>query len=556
MSGPLLAFAAIALVMIVVHMTRPPHERREISSARFFDRLPPAREKRSRMKWSKPTDSPPFFLRMAILALLVSALLATGWRAPTPDEASAARVWVLIDTSSGMTTNTGSGSLWNLAHQRLVELANLIDSGDSNQEWSGRLSSFDMERRDHLADGSIDDILNAVDTLKPRALGTALDLVQATHREARRLMDRNPTEGFSHMLVLSDQPAPDWVAEAEAPVVVWLDVSVPVPNAGIHRIDTRRDALSGEIGSISVELRAQGPSVPSTLVVEGNRGSSRHDLTFAQGVARHRIDRPGAGRYRLTLEPNDAYLQDNRAEIEISPNRIPRLDWRLKDRTWAAILGAPATTPTDRNQRPPTDMVVQAVTATSDAEIDPNTPRLMIGNGYKKGNSLVYDFREDHPLLANLNLDAAETMAVVPTPLPDGFTPVLRDTDGNTWLAWRASPPAAFVAGLPQGQDTLRRFSTTAFFNAVHQLMGHRADVPLYTLTSPRHPEPEGTRLALHPGEGESYVPPHSIGHLEDLLRGTSRGETRAIWPWLLAAASLLFFLERVLLLIGGPAWR
>ena len=110
----------------------------------------------------------------------------------------------------------------------------------------------------------------------------------------------------------------------------------------------------------------------------------------------------------------------------------------------------------------------------------------------------IRDFYEASPILADLNLDVVESLGIPGAPLEDGFDPVLRSEDGRIWLAHREEPLAAYVPGLPTGgTDNRGGFSATVFFNAIKWLLGTRTPTPLYTLTSPAYPEPEGARSTL-----------------------------------------------------------
>jgi hypothetical protein len=133
---------------------------------------------------------------------------------------------------------------------------------------------------------------------------------------------------------------------------------------------------------------------------------------------------------------------------------------------------------------------------------------------------------------------------------------VLTGRDGAVWIAERPSPLAVYVPGLPiDGDDNLSRFSSTVFFNAARSVLQRRPLPPLFTLTSPESPEPSGSLIALHPGEGNTGRAPRSVGAFDPQARQHQPVERRrAVWPWLVAAAALTFLVERGLALVRGAS--
>ena len=181
-------------------------------------------------------------------------------------------------------------------------------------------------------------------------------------------------------------------------------------------------------------------------------------------------------------------------------------------------------------------------------------PTIIIGSGYTRTGakntepSVIRDFMEASPLLADVNLDAVETLKLGGIELPENFQPVLRGMDGKVWLAQAETPLRAFVPGLPTGtDDVIGRFSATVFFNAVRWLLQKRDLPALYTLTSPLEPTPAANRLALHKDEGNTQRVPRSSGKLENLKPITGKGAGIPLWPILVLAAVVLFLIERAL---------
>ena len=138
--------------------------------------------------------------------------------------------------------------------------------------------------------------------------------------------------------------------------------------------------------------------------------------------------------------------------------------------------------------------------------------------------------------------------------LPPGFNPVLTGPESAVWIAQRAAPVAAFVPGLPaDGDDSVSRFASTVFLNAARWVLERRPRPALFTLTSPQQPQPSGTRIALHPGEGHTGRTPRSVGAFDPRAPRQVQTERRlALWPWLVGAAALVFLTERGLALLRG----
>ncbi len=190
---------------------------------------------------------------------------------------------------------------------------------------------------------------------------------------------------------------------------------------------------------------------------------------------------------------------------------------------------------------------------------DERTPALVIGPGYDQtaNTAEIRWFEDGSPLLSDVNFDVLETLTLPELELPRGFAPVLTGIDGRVHVAIRNDPPAAYIPGLPVNTDTAPgRFSTTVFYNAVRHLLRERPLPPLYTLTSPAHPSPQGNRLALHPDEGDTAIPPVSSGRLFPIRPGLKATGKKLLWPLLVMVSVFIFSLERVLACYGGNRWR
>lgn len=412
-----------------------------------------------------------------------------------------------------------------------------------------RLSAFDMERRDVLVSREAGSIRRAVGDLGPRTLGTDLELVRGI---LALLNDQADTQCLvTHIVVVSDLPAPDWVSRQEAVQIIWRDIGKKVYNIGFTGIQPSRNPLTGLVRQLGVEVTAYGaPPADAVIDVTGPDGRSvmNQVLTWQDDKTwSGRFSPEIPGRYRMRVSPGGAYLYDDVIVIDVGDEQKIRVDWRLPDRRLFRQLGWVE------------DKVAPHFIVTSQLPVECKGSTFVVGGGYgekRKGEYDIRDFIEGSPLIADVNFDAVESLELSGIELPDGFSPVLRGTDGRVWLALRDDPvcPCVYVPGLPTGtDDVLGRFSATVFFNGLRWLLRERTLPPLYTLTRPGALEPEGSRLVLHRDEGNTYREEYSSGSIDNVEAVVGRWGKEPVWPIPLMLAVLLFFLERVLAAYGRP---
>jgi hypothetical protein len=331
---------------------------------------------------------------------------------------------------------------------------------------------------------------------------------------------------------------------------VWIDVSQQAPNAGIVDLVDDRDRVSGKVQRLRIVVGTFGgmktPNV--TLDVRSPDGTVRTQPVQAWDGPTGSVDVIPSlpGRYTFHVNPGGAYRYDDDAAIDVPPSGPVRVDWRVARREWLARLGWTE----DRDS--PDLRVLPSI------EMLDSRPAIVLGSGYapRTGTAQpVTTFLETSPLVTGLNLDVAERSGMKGAPsLPPGFNAVLSGPESAVWIAERAAPVAAFVPGLPlDGDDNVARFSSTVFLNAARWILERRPRPALFTLTSPEQPEPSGTRLALHPGEGNTGRTPRSAGAFDPRVpRGRQAERRLALWPWLVGAAALVFLTERGLALVRG----
>jgi hypothetical protein len=525
-------------------MTYPRFLRRRLSAARFFRGLPPPKKGQSRLRWGKVKLTPPFFIQLLILLSLLAALLLLE-KALSGDETRGLGVWFIVDTSASMSTKQAGET-------RMQAVSNQVDSALSRAQNAAkgkdlcfRLSALDLERRDIVEQGDALAIRQALNQLEPRPLGTDLSILHRLIRSLNKPIDGENQCRVSHLVVITDFPAPHWLSESEGIRVVWRDIAAPADNIGLTRIDTVRNPLSGFISEIRVEVTTYGiPPAGARIVVTGPGGDSIKNQPLAW--EQNRFWRGSfvpfmPGEYKLQVTNGGAYTYDDTAEIRIGGGQQVRVDWQVRDRRLLRQLGW-----SQDNAAPQL-----RVTSRIDSFSDSTVPTLIIGNGYKGTRQTpveIRDFFETSPLLEDVNLDVVETLNLPGLLLMEGFKSVLRGKNGHVWLAQADNPARAMVPGLPTGgDDVLGRFSATVFFNAVRWLLQKRETSPLYTLTSPQAIEPDINRLALHKDEGNTRRVNRSSGRLSDLKPIAGKGKAKPIWPILVMAAALLFLIERLI---------
>lgn len=536
------------VILVILYMTYPRFLRRRLSSARFFNHLPPPKKGQSRLRWGTIKFTPPFFLQLLMLVSLLAALLLLE-KAFSAQEAKGLGVWIVVDTSASMSTRQNYETRMEQAIRSVDQAISRAQRAAKDKDLCFRLSALDLERRDLITRGDALAVRQAAATLKSRPLGTDLGNL---HRLIRSF-DNPSLEGdicrVSHLVVITDMPAPHWLAESRDVRIVWQDIGQPVENTGLTDIRAIRNPLSGRILEIRLEVTAYGvPPTSARIIISEPGGNIIKDEPLAwqqnrfwRGV----FTPPRPGNYIIKVSPGGAYKYDDLAEIQISKGQDVRVDWQLRDRSLFNQLGW-----TQENVNPQLRVTPASSTTTG------NIPTIIVGNSYLKLREKqmeIRDFLETSPLLEDINLDAVETIkfSAISLPLPAGFQPVLRGMTGDVWLAQSFDPAGAILPCLPTGgSDVIGRFSTTIFFNAVRWLLQKRVVMPLYTLTSPQTPEPGVNRLVLHKDEGNTQSPNRSSGKLSDLKPAAGKGKATPIWPILLMAAALLFLIERLLALL------
>jgi hypothetical protein len=538
--------------LVALYLINPPIRRLDLSAARFFEQLQePPRPRPLRVDPRRLVSTPLFWLQLLALLLLLAAALA--WRSALAAELGPRRIGLLlaIDTSASMRALQGGSPRLRIAQLQAVEALSRSQAAAQGGAWCARIAGFDLEWRELGVFRDPAAAAAALAALDARALGGDLELVrEAAQLSAGEGQECQPT----HVVVVTDQPVPAWQAESSPPLI-WLDIAEVVANVGFTAITPVRNALTGAVDAVGFQVGAFGPPPAVSRVTISGPGGFGLELEHSWGetvVWEYQFAPQAPGVYTLSLGPDGVYALDDSATLLVGAEEPVRIDWRLPDQTLLAALGW------QQDSRSPQVRAV-ALSTLAAMPAEPTGPLLLIGPGYapEAAPRLIGDFDEASPLLADLNLDVAEAVGMQPAaPLPPDFVPVLTGEDGAVWIAARPDHSAIYVPGPPQlSDDDLGAFSQTVFFNALRELLGRRAFPPLSTLTTPEAPEPEGNRLALHPGEGDTGREPQSAGSLDDWRSGQASGDNDRLWPPILAAALAAVALERAMALMGGRRW-
>jgi hypothetical protein len=580
MTLPIIFFLILLVALVAIHMTQPRFEKWLISAARFFTDLPAPKPRGFRLRVGNPFKSRPLYVQLVVFLALLLGIFSSeqAWRG---NNSPWIGVWVLVDTSASMGTLQAGVPRHQAGYDGLKHVLDqaATQAIQSQSNVCGRLSTFDMELRDLLQSSTY---LASLDPgparLAPRALGTDLSLLQNIILDLQKGEEPKNEQGgrcpITHLVVISDQPAPTWAVNPQeitppdsassGPVVnpyalkiIWLDIASAVDNVGITTLQSTRDPITGKVYEVKIELTRYGNSEQERWVeIVGPAGQPVPAFNLIGQSAEPSIKWGGddlfqtyfrpteSGLYHIQITPEDAYPLDDRAAVQVNVSADIRVDWQLPDRSLLALL------PWREDSVQPHLRVLPA-----GAQPSGSTPTLLVGAGYR-GDEKVGYFFENHPLIRDLNFDVADLIGNAGDRRPAGFNLILEDSNGLAWIAWRKDPPAVYVSGLPEGEGNLRAFSTTVFFNAVRVLLQRGPQSPLYTLTSPRDPDPHDNHVALHEGEGNTNRSSLSIGSLDEIQPAIAPESKNPTWPLCLVFAASVFLFERLLFSWGGNQWR
>lgn len=303
----------------------------ELSSARFFIPEPPGQSQRHWVLCPPRWRNRSYLMQMASLGLLLLAACLQQLDMPT---GTGLRVDIYVDRSGSMATRQNGQTR---AEEAAAALRLTLETMDLMTEEfrEVRISTFDLDVDEHVAPtGNLREVSSRIaGDIKPRLIGTDLSRLHRSLDKSVRDDAWTPT----HVVVISDQPAPQWSRELNRGTVQWLNIAMAMNNHGFTRIEPVRAALTGELINVRIHMQAWGAiPVDCSLRVSTMKLASEIPITWDEsGYARVELTNnpvfQSADGEALTLEllsgSEDAWPPDNHAAIMIPERLLTPVLW-------------------------------------------------------------------------------------------------------------------------------------------------------------------------------------------------------------------------------------
>lgn len=549
-----LPIGILIFILVLMYILSPHFEKYKISSAKFFEPTPKEIQPPPRPRLDTLVLSPPFWFQLAVLLLSLFAFLLAEMGVPRPSEETIG-VLLMIDTSASMSADNGSGDRLAAMRVTVNELTQQLEQLAEDYPQTDiciKVQTFDLAVSTIADNVAIADLPTVVANIEHRPLGTKISLVRDVLMS--ETPDVNSVCPVTHLVVITDGPVPDWIADNSDKVTVfWRDVGAPVDNVGLVSIERSGASAFGSNGIIIAEVSSYGtPPSQTTLTLTAPDGSTQQQTQSWSAPITQRVlfKTSTGGRYNISIEPGGGYIYDDTANFLVDDRQEIIVDWQLETpppfpfELFGWVQG---------NENP--DLRVIPVGGT----VNPGIPTIILGDFYGRSarQQLIRLFDDDSPLLDNLNLDVAETLNIQGIVLPaQQFNIVLGDSEGGVWAATRENPRIAYIPGLPvsDGDKQLQAFSQTLFFNTLRWTLD--IELPqMYHLTNTNNLEIRDEVNALHPGEGSTAAPNSSAGDFSDLVPRSATLPDNPLWAWLALAAAFVLVVERYLSMYGGARW-
>ncbi len=303
-----LLFGAVAAVSVALYLLDRSRRRVVVSTLRFWTAAdqPTAVQRRKHIQQ-------PLSLALQLLAMLLLLLAISQLRIGT--EAAAARKHVLIlETSAWMASRANGQSLMDTARTRARAYLRAIPSGDQvmiirADALATPVTPFEADRRKLEA---------AIAQSQP--VSGALNIEQAL--SVARTAQANAHSRGEIVFIGSGRVNESDAVPAKTNNLRVLQVGGTSENLGLRKIGLRRSATDPETWDILVSVRNYGarereavlsaavsnsPAGAQRLLIPGN---SEREATFNYRTR-------AAGILNLRLLPNDAFPEDNRAQVEL-----------------------------------------------------------------------------------------------------------------------------------------------------------------------------------------------------------------------------------------------
>lgn len=522
--------AVLALVAglgaLAWYLQRPAPRDMALSFARLLPDPPKAPRQVPRLALALPVRSLAFWLHLLAVVLALAAIWADlRFRLATPDPQIGLRI--VLDVSHGMGTVAGGASRLDLARALARDEAAVARAAAGAAPYCDEVILAGLsQRRTGLAGVETATVL-------PEGADTLALLAAAQQEDAGC--------AITHVLVLSDLPAPTAIWPEGAPALRWVQVGDPVANAAVTSVQQVPPRLEGTPASVIVTVDVFGDIGTPSLVVSGPEGEIRPGLEPS-------LDRPGrffgrfvpgpGGAHLARLEGGGAYDGDDRLVFDLTATDAIRLDWRLPD------------VPLPRGVRSSDQGSVSIVPLADLPAVPTRAAVLVVYAGWPAAAPRrIGAFVEDVALLGAVNLDVLERWmpAAIPGALPPGFVPVLTDAVGGVVLARRAEPPGLIVPALLRDADEdVTALSLTLFYSALQDLAGGD-EVPLDL----RWETAAGQRVTEAWKESDTARPLSPAPLPADYTAPVAAATEQPVWPLMLLVALAAMLAERLWALRG-----
>ena len=517
--------AALGLAALAWYMQRRPPARVSLSFARLMPDPPDEPSPKPRFAPIPPVRSLPFWLHLLLVALCIAALV-TDVRVSTSNAPQDIGLRLVVDVSHSMgvqdETGTRLDSALGLARTILAAATEAAQGGTVCVDAFQVGADVSRMQPDHLDAARV----------RPEA-GDIPTVLQAARADPDLCV-------ITHVAVLTDLPRPavDW--PTDAPQLIWAQVGLPQPNAGIAGVAYSPPQLGGRPAGVVLTLETYGDMPPPVVTVQGPGGVTRPMVMQA-------IDRSGrylasfdvrrGGTFDVALDNGGAYVGDDHLRFSLNtPDKIG-IDWR--------ISGLPAVSAGSRKAE--NDIVVMALTS---GDLVPQGNAVLLAyQGWPRETvePRIGAFVEDPALFDPINFDVLERHLPqgLTAQLPTGFIPELTSDDGAVIVARRDNPPG-LILPLPvlTGDPDVQALSQTLFFTGLQRLT-QRGDHQV----TPIWKTPDGTDIETAWKESDTARPLFAPSEVRFSMRPAEIARDTPIWPWLLLFALVSILAERLWLL-------
>ncbi len=530
--------ASVAMLggLLVLYMTRPRFVHVSVSAHRYLKSLE-IEDQETRLHWRTPLLTVPFWVQFLALTGLVVAMASLLWHSTASND-DAIGVALYVDTSDSMRTLQSGASAMSLATEAVNDIVEHLESLD--HEVCYRLHTFGLAVSDHGSMLDPSQVRQWSQSLAPGPTGT--NLAALLHHQPQPA----PSCSAMHRIVVTDVPAPDNVAEQELSTI-WIDIGGPVPNNSVGTPLADINPMTGRVRQIAIPIDVHDER-PADLIVTLPDGEAKTLCQADSCDERVTFVPELAGSHEFRLAETGAYDGDDRLRIVIpEAAETLKVAWLADDRRLLDLFGWE-------------DNPSEAVIAVMDLDQNSELPAIVLSQALQDGSGKIDGFVEGHPLLEDVNLDAAEAASWSGfdyKQLPENARPVLIGDNAQVWVA--ASDTRVYVPSLGYANSKSYNLSLLLFLNGVRHVLKQGSgaliserlratkDVVLVQVEDEGSP----TRLENKPYGDYRRIRELALPVIESAE--TSSTDTQDIqpdsgwWRYLIILALIIVFLDRLL---------